>query len=239
MKLIINKIKFLIKRIVFAIIKPPPRGTYAQAGEDVIMKFLFDGKGIATPSYLELGTNKPDEFNNTYLFYSLGSRGVCVEADSTLIEKIIKVRPDDKVINVGVGLDDKLEEDFYIFNEPSLSTFNLEEALYRQSLGSFKIVKVVKVKLQSLNSLIQDNFSHIPDILSIDIEGLDFAVLQTLDFDKYPISVVCVETCAYSETHIKGKNSNIIDLLISKGYFVYADTYINTIFVNKVWFNRS
>ena len=30
----------------------------------------------------------------------------------------------------------------------------------------------------------------------------------------------------------------VIDLMISKGYFVFADTYINTIFVNKSWFEN-
>jgi len=35
--------------------------------------------------------------------------------------------------------------------------------------------------------------------------------------------------------------SEVIDVskfLISKGYEIYADTYINTIFVKKEWFNK-
>jgi len=58
-------------------------------------------------------------------------------------------------------------------------------------------------------------------------------------FDKvifYPIPVICVESCDYSETHIKPKDNQIIEFLTSIGYEVYADTYINTIFVNRKWF---
>ena len=66
---------------------------------------------------------------------------------------------------------------------------------------------------------------------------MDYEVLKSLDYNKYPIPVICAETCAFSETHIKPKERMIEDLMLSKGYLVYADTYINTIFVNEKWFN--
>ena len=75
-------------------------------------------------------------------------------------------------------------------------------------------------------------------MLSLDIEGLDLEVLKSLDFEKYPIPVICVETCTYSENHIRPKDKTILEFVMSKGYEVYADTYINTIFVNKAWFYK-
>jgi hypothetical protein len=228
-----------IKHLIFYILrKPIIKNTYAQVGEDVIIKFLFDGKGINKIHYLELGTYHPDQGNNTYLFYLGGSRGVCVEADETLIKKIKQVRPEDIVLNVGIGTHNLESADFYIFNEPSLNTFNLEEAKFRESQGSFKIVKIAKVMIRSVGSIIADNYSSFPDLLSIDLEGLDFDVLKTIDFSRLPIPVVCVETCSYSENHIKPKNEEISEFMLSVGYFIYADTYVNTIFVNKGWFNK-
>lgn len=225
-----------LRNLLSQFISEPLKGTYAQAGEDAIIKFLFDSKGVVQPSYLELGTNKPDAYNNTYLFYKLNSRGVCVEADETLIDSIKKVRPGDKVIHAGVSVQNGEESDFYIFNEPSLNTFNKAEAESRERKGTYKMVKVTKVKLLAVNKLISENFSAFPDFLSIDIEGLDMEVLRTLDYSSYPIPVICAETCTYSENHIKPKNEEIARFLIEKGYFIYADTYINTIFVNKTWF---
>jgi len=232
----IRKIKNTIKKIVYSIIKPPI--SYSQAGEDAILSFLFADYGKSQIEYLDLGTNIPDYGNNTYRFYINGSRGVCVEADASLIENIKKVRPRDVIINAGVSTENCGEADFYIFDVPAISTFDKKEAEYRISQGIRKIVKTVKVPLITINDLIKDNFSTFPDLLSIDIEGLDLDVLKTLDYVAYPLPVIVVETCTYSDNHIRPKDGSIIDFMLTKDYEVYADTYVNTIFVNKKWFYK-
>lgn len=214
------------------------QNSYAQAGEDVIVKFLFDSKKNAIKSYLDLGTCSPDSHNNTYLFYTLGIRGVCVEADSSLIARIKKIRRKDVVLNLGVGVHGQSAwADFYIFDQPALNTFNKEEASFREKHGTYKILKVEKIQIKEINSIIKENFNEYPDFLSIDIESMDLKVLQSLDFDKYPIPVICAETCTYSEDHIKPKDLKISEFMLENGYFIYADTYINTIFVNYKWFH--
>jgi FkbM family methyltransferase len=239
---IITKFKDYTKKIVFTFIKPPTKyiyNSYSQAGEDSILHFLFQDKNMKSISYLDIGTNSPDFGNNTYLFYTRGSTGVCVEADVTLITEIKKVRPKDAILNVGVSVSNKTEATFYIFDEPSINTFDEQEAYKREKFGTHKIVDKRIVKLFDINQIIKDNFVYnYPDLLSLDIEGLDFEVLKSLDWDSYPIPVLCIETCTYSENHIRPKSSEIINFVLSKGYFVYADTYINTIFVNKKWFEQ-
>lgn len=203
----------------------------------MVVRYLFRGIGKKDKiTYLDLGTNIPDFGNNTYWFYQRSNTGVCVEADPTLIKAIKQVRPKDKIINAGVAVSSDKEADFYIFNDPAISTFDKEEAERRTSSGQNKITKVAKVALVNINDLISQNFETYPDFISIDIEGLDLEVLKSLDFERFPIPVLCVETCMYSETHVRPKDQSVITLLNSKGYEVYADTYINTIFVNKSWF---
>ena len=234
--------KDIIKRIVFSFITHPSeyiKNSYSQAGEDAIIRFLFDSKKIKNPTYLDLGVYLPDYHNNTYLFYKLGARGVLVEADESLINRIKQARPGDKVLNIGVGVTDLSSSDFYIFNEPALNTFNREEAIHRENHGTYKIVKISHVSLKSINGIIIENFRTYPDFLSVDLEGLDLSVLKSLNFQKFPIPVICAETCTYSENHIKTKNNDLVDWMISQGYFVYGDTYINTIFVNNKWFKSS
>ena len=235
----LSQIKRLIKKTVYSIVPPPYiPPSYSQAGEDAVLRFLFNDKKLKKISYLELGTNTPDFGNNTYLFYKYGFRGVCVEADKTLIPRIKKTRPGDKVLNVGVSISGEKEADFYIFDISGINTFDKEEAEKRAAFGTYKIKATVKVPLVNINTLIAENFDHYPDLLSIDIEGLDLAVLKSLDYEKYPLPVICVETCTYSENHIRPKDPTIGDFLLGKGYEVYADTYINTIFVNKKWFYK-
>ena len=230
-----------VKKLVFSVIKPPEthNPSFSQAGEDAVIEFLFNGKNMLQPSYLELGVFMPVHGNNTYKFYLKGGKGVLVEADPSLIANIRQQRPNDTVLNIGVGLNNATSADFYVFNLPAISTFNKSEADARVKSGAYQLLQTISVPLKNINQIIEENFKTCPDFLSIDIEGLDWEVLNALDTAKHPIPVICAETCTYSENHIKPKDPRIEALMLSKGYMVYADTYINTIFVNEAWFQQT
>jgi len=42
--------------------------SYAQSGEDIILRHLFDIIGVAVPRYLDIGANHPVHLSNSYLF---------------------------------------------------------------------------------------------------------------------------------------------------------------------------
>ena len=214
-----------------------PLLSYAQVGEDIIVEQLFHSLGVRFPSYLEIGTNHPKLGNNTYKLYRKGCRGVLIEADVSLIPLIKRVRPKDKVLNIGVGETGGHSMKFFVFSLSGLNTFDLKEAELRQNMGE-RLKRVIDVPVQSINAVISENFQERPDFLSLDIEGLDMPVLKSLDIQKYPIPVMCVETCLFSQTYIKETDVEIISFMESIGYFVYANTYINSIFVNNAWFSR-
>jgi len=230
-------VKQFIKKTIYSIIPPPYiPPSYSQAGEDAVLRFLFNDKKINNIRYLEIGTNIPDFGNNTYLFYKSGSRGVCVEADKTLIPQIRKLRPGDTVINAGVAVSNDKEADFYIFESSGINTFDKAEAEKRAAMGTYKIKEVTQVPLLNINTIIEQNFKKCPDLLSIDIEGFDLDVLKSIDYARFQLPVICAETCTYSENHIRKKDPSIANFMLGTGYEIYADTYINTIFVNKNWF---
>lgn len=230
-------LKDYIKNIIYKIIPPPAASeSFSQAGEDRCIDFLLQEVKMTKPSYLELGVCNPTTGSNTFLFYTRGAKGVLVEADKTQIDTIKKIRPNDVVIHAGVSSSGQSEAEFYVFDLQGYNTFAKDEALHREKNSRHKIVRVDKVKLQSINSIIANNFKTYPDLLSIDIEGLDYEVLKSLDYTKYPIPIICAETCTFSETHIKSKNKLIEELMKEKGYLIYADTYVNTIFVSEAWF---
>ena len=238
-----NKIKNIIKKIVFRFIKPLIQyrdiiNTYAQAGEDSILTLLFCSFKIFTPTYIDIGANRPDSGSNTYLFYLRGSRGICVEPDKNLFENFIKARPLDKCLNIAVGYNDDKELDFFVFDEPSVNTLSKKDAQKRIDGGEFKHIDTIKVPVKKLEEVIKENCVMLPDFISLDVEGVDHEVLETFDFDAYPVPVWVVETVDYSPHPQKIKNNLIIELMQSKSYFVYADTYINTIFVLKEWYDN-
>lgn len=216
--------------------------SYAQAGEDRVLKFLFRSMGINRITYLEIGTNNPIDINNTYYFYVEGSRGVCVEPNPSLISKIKKHRPEDICLNIGISPDgEEGELDFYIFDdsdsEKGLSTFSKTEAENVENTTHIKIGEIKKIPVTPINKVLAQYFSSIaPDLISIDVEGLDLEILKTIDFNKHRAIAICVETVNFTTTHKKIKNQSIISFMESQGYFVYADTGINTIFADKTLF---
>ena len=176
----------------------------------------------------------------TYLFYKNGSTGVCVEPDLVLFNYFKKKRNRDVCLNVGVGFTETDDNsDFYVMSEKSLNTFSKKEAERFVKNEGQKIESVIKIPLISVNQIISENFDRKPNFISIDIEGLDFDVLRSFDFEKYRPEVFCIETLTFVKNSGEQKLNNIIDLMKNKDYFVYADTYINTIFVDiNSWNNR-
>ena len=64
-------------------------------------------------------------------------------------------------------------------------------------------------------------------------------ILKSFDFSHYRPEVFCIETLTYAENHSERKVTEILEFMKSNDYFNYADTYINTIFVdNKIWCDR-
>lgn len=207
--------------------------SYSQSGEDLIVKFIFDAIGITTPSYIDVGAYHPEYLSNTALFYKNGSRGVNIEPDPTLFESFKLARSED--INLNVGVDDvQGERDFYIISTPTLNTFSKEEAENCTRENNHQIVSISRTKVDVISNIIQDYCKGIfPDFLSLDVEGLDLKILQSINYEQSSPLIICVETISFSETGNGVKDIHIIQFLESKGYMVYADTYINTIFVKK------
>ena len=227
----------LFRKIITRYILPDSQVGYAQSGEDLILAQLFYKAGIQKPTYLDIGANHPAYISNSYYFYLRGSTGVCIEPNPYLYKKIKKTRPGDIVINAGVGVTEQSEADFYLFPDSAhgLSTFSKTEAEYwgkegMKTVGKISYEKVIKVPLITINSIIEKHFSQCPDFISLDVEGLDLAILKSLDYAKCSPKVICVETLLYGENQRESKNEEIIDFLKGIGYEIYADTYVNTIF---------
>ena len=213
--------------------------SYSQCGEDVIIDFILCALRIPDRRYLDIGAHHPTDLSNTFLFYQRGFNGVLLEADPQLCETIRAKRPRDKCINAGVGPVDLKSAPFYVMSTRTLNTFSETEAKRYESMGTQRIERVLDVPIVSLNNVIYRHLDGVaPTFLSIDVEGLDYELLQSLDLRKFRPPVVCVETLTYSESRQERKDARIARLLIENGYFLYADTYINTIFVEEERWRR-
>ena len=214
--------------------------SYSQSGEDLIIDYIFTNYlHIPRPTYLDIGAHHPTYLSNTYLFYKKGCCGVCVEPDRTLYDEIRKKRCNDTCLNVGVGLAGASKAPFYIMSEKTLNTFSQEEAERYQGYGQYRINEIIQVDLLPINAIISHNFSTCPNFISLDVEGLDYQILKSMDFQKYRPEIFCIETLTFAQDKSERKLDEIVLLMRDNGYIVYADTYINTIFIdNEAWSKR-
>jgi Methyltransferase FkbM domain len=93
-------------------------------------------------------------------------------------------------------------------------------------------LKEISVPVVTLESIITDYFPDGLELLSLDTEGLDLALLKSLNYEKHRPLAICVETVGFSETLAKPKNNVITSILAPHGYAPYADTFVNTIYID-------
>jgi len=204
--------------------------SYSQTGEDIIIKTALAELGISKPSYLDIGAHHPFYLNNTALFYKQGSRGVNVEPDPELFKKFERFRKNDTNLNMGIAEESGTLK-LHIMSSTTLNTFSEKEAKQYEKLG-YPIKKTVNIKVANINTIIKKYFGNkAPNLLSVDVEGLDYKILKSLDFKKYSPEIICAETIEFSKDGTGNKDDRIPKLLASNGYIVYADTKINTIFI--------
>jgi hypothetical protein len=126
---------------------------------------------------------------------------------------------------------------FYVMEDSTLSSFSKSEIDSLIENGK-KLRDVVKVQISRIDNIIKNYCNEkFPDFLSIDVEGMDFEILRTIDFNKYSPKVICVEAAEYSPTGAGRRKNELINYLVAKGYFEYANTNLNAIMVKKeFWF---
>lgn len=199
--------------------------SYSQEGEDMILdRFLeFRPSGF----YVDVGAHHPMRFSNTYRLYRRGWRGLNIDANPGSMALFRKMRPRD--INVEEAVSSTSQElIYYRFNEPALNTFCKDLALERMS-KAYSIIEEVTILTVPLRQLIDQ---HVPagtkvDLLTIDVEGLDYDVLNSNDWDRYSPEFILVE-CLGASTLEQASSDPVARLLFSQHYSIVAKT-MNTV----------
>jgi FkbM family methyltransferase len=207
-----------------------PQSSWSQGGEDLVLEQVFRFIGISRPTYIDIGAYDPIIGSNTYLFYRKGSRGVLVEPNPIMADRLSRGRPGDTVLNVGIGVTDQREADFYVVGDRSqINTFSKEQADRYLEENENAIRKVLKIPLVNINKVLAEHFEGAPNLFSIDVEGLDLAILESLDFTRFRPQVFCVETLVYGTSQLLVE---IFELMRANDYSVRGGNFVNTVFVD-------
>lgn len=174
--------------------------TYSQDKQDIIIyqKYLhaFGNNGF----FVDIGANDGITFSNSLLYEELGWQGVCVEphprAFSVLSDRRscicvnACVSSETKKVNFLQvdGCPEMLSGILEFYDPRHLSRVDLE---IRRDGGSKKIIEIDSYTYEDLS--IKYNIPSHVQYLSIDVEGGELNVLQSINFSKFSFDILGVE----------------------------------------------
>jgi FkbM family methyltransferase len=212
--------------------------SYSHEGEDLILRKIFwmqkDG------FYIDVGAHHPKRFSNTYIFYRRGWRGINIDAMPGSMKEFQRLRPRDTNLEIPV-METACEMNYYQFNEPALNGFSAEISNERDenSGNPYKVVSIIKLKGMPLAEILAN---HLPkevkviDFFSIDVEGLDLAVLRSNDWKRFRPRVVLVESL---ETNYENLSADpIVAFLNEQGYRFFAKSVKTLLFMDNAYFDE-
>ena len=200
----------------------------------MILNRIFGNK--ANGFFVDVGAHHPHRFSNTYFFYKKGWRGINIEPNPDALKAFQRYRARDKNLQLGVA-DIAASLTYYSFDEPALNTFDEDLVNVRLATTPYKLKATSKIMVERLDQILEKHLeknTHI-DFLSIDVEGLDFAVLKSNDWARFRPTLVLVEALQNSfEDVMLGE---VFQFMKKHQYELFAKTFNTLIFREKRLFS--
>lgn len=210
----------------------------SQDGQD---KYLEENvfKGFKNGFFVDVGAHDGISINNTLYFETKNNwTGINIEPLPEVFKKLEKNRP--KCINLNLAVDNVSEDmlestaEFYMntgYTEMISGLTNYFDPRHLNRLNNENRQKgshtqKIMVKTKSLKKIFEENnVTHI-NYLSIDVEGAEFPVILSIDFNKVFIDIIGFEN-NYNDVSVP-----IIKYLNSKGFNVIKRS-LDIFMINK------
>lgn len=228
-----NLIKTLYFYIQLLKSKKFEKKSYSGSAQDLIINYFFKNKkkGI----YIDVGCYHPYNGNNTKLLYDKGWSGINIDLDFHTIDFFNFVRKRDENINIAIS-DNEGEKDLFFFHNRSAIN-SLSENRKK------KAKEIKKIKTKTLNSILENSkFKNEKiNLLSIDVEGHEMEVLNSLNLEKYIPEMVVIEFLDedifenlefHNQNISKIINSEIYKYMIKNNYHFVNWLHSDLIFVH-------
>ena len=213
---------------------------FSQSGEDLFLLKNLINKKCSSGVFIEVGALDGVQYSNTgFLEQELGFSGILIEP-SKHFKKLVQNRPKCACVHKAIaaapgkmlfkddwarsGLVDTMPEEF-------LHTQYHAEHLDENSCINDIFYEVDTVPLRDV--IREHNVQYI-DFMSIDTEGGELGVLQSMDWD-IPTYVICIE--------LDGKNAEKDDacrhILAQHGFTFHTRLCANEFYVNTSYFRKN
>ena len=209
--------------------------------EDVLIWEFF---GRRTDGFfVEVGANEPQGGSQTWFFEQHGWRGLLVEPQSRLCQRLREGRPRSQVFQVACGAPGHPKEmPFYVAETPGHSSLakNLIDA-------STRYVETEMVKMMTLDTLLAEAGQPRVDFISIDVEGTQLDVLRGFDMRRHRPALLLLEDHLHNlkvHRHVSWQGYRLVKRTGLNNWYVPQDqlfTMTSTLerlrLLKKVWAN--
>ena len=203
------------------------------AGQDLIINNFFKNKNEGV--YIDVGCYHPYKGNNTKKLYDKGWSGINIDLDFHTIDLFNFIRKRDENINIAIS-DYEGEKNLYFFHNRSAIN-SLSEIRKKEAK------EIRKIQTKTLNYILENSkFKNEKiNLLSIDVEGHEMEVLNSLNLKKYIPEMVVIEFLEkdifknlefHNQNISKILNSEIYKYMIKNNYHFVNWLHSDLIFVH-------
>lgn len=192
-----------------------PFVSFAQNREDVVLHRAL--RHITRGRYLDVGANDPVVDSVTKAFYDRGWRGLAVEPVPAYAARHREQREGDVIAEVAAT--DADVETIDLFSVPGTGLSSLREELTSSHASTGRgTPERISVRARRLTDILDDAGWQDSDIhfMNLDVEGVEDAVLRSLDLDRYRPWVMVIESLAPDTA--KPAHDAWESLLTARGY---------------------
>jgi len=206
--------------------------SYSWEGEDVcIRKLMLAVFERERGFYVDVGAHHPTTMSNTALLYAEGWRGINIDATPNSMEAFRKQRPEDTNLEIGIA-DVPGRKTFLRFSDPSLNGFLPEETARMHEARGFPILERVAINCLPLNDVLAKYANRPVDLLNVDVEGMDEAILRSLDLRRWRPTMIVTEILEFGPID-EVVNSPIHRYLTRNGYLLFSRLHFSAIFIDR------
>ncbi len=224
-------LKNLFRALYKAYISPSkPKKSYSQFAEDLLIQLFLRDHQVNKKFYVDVGCHHPRRGSNTYLLYQKNWNGLLVDLEKEKVLACQLARPRDKVVLAAVSDKEELVDIYSPKKFSTNTTINVDGVANKAGY-----IKIGEIQTRTLNSILDEN--KVPKnfaLLSIDVEGVDFQVLKSINLNEYRPHVICIECWESSEGISAIMASDIYIYLVERGYELRAWLGLSTIFVRSL-----